>query len=193
MPVPLPKRQPPTTSTPDAVSLWPPFAGAEVRAPARVCTPPAAEPAPGQTNPHRHGRDHGSSVPQTKVPPWGFYFSFNVTAVAFPRDPRRGRGASPWFLGAVISKSAGHSASPFILHLPAPSTVPAGSLASRDHSRSVCKQRETPLGTPTPGRTPTLAGPPHHVLPRRRTRCWDPPTPSPARSAGALEGGAGQG
>lgn len=33
---------------------------------------------------------------------------------------------SPWFLGAVISKSAGHSVSPFILHLPEASTVPAG-------------------------------------------------------------------
>lgn len=41
-----------------------------------------------------------------------------------------------WFLGAVISRSAGHSASPFILHLPVPSTVPPApsSPSSRNHS-----------------------------------------------------------
>lgn len=64
-------------------------------------------------------------------------------------------GVSPWFLGAVISKSAGHSASPFILHLPAPRTVPPLPRAPRDHSRSALQAKRPPLEhPPMPGQPP---------------------------------------
>lgn len=87
-----------------------------------------------------------------------------------------GSRVSPWFLGAVISKSAGHSASPFILHLPEASAVPAGAWrATLAQCRWALRaERDPTLGTPCEG-----GG--RHGVPTRDPPSPPKPTHPPAR------------